>query len=46
MHCFLLGLATLLPEPADKEEYIKSQLYDFHYSPALPQAYDWPVTKL
>ncbi|CAH1407917.1 unnamed protein product [Nezara viridula] len=40
------GLATLFPEPADKEEYIKSQLYDFHYGPALPQAYDWPVTKL
>lgn len=40
------GLATLFPEPADKEEFIKSQLYDFRYSPALPQAYDWPITKL
>ncbi|CAB0001219.1 unnamed protein product [Nesidiocoris tenuis] len=39
------GIASVLPEPDDIEAYIKSLLYDYHYSPAIPKVYEWP-TKL
>lgn len=38
------GLASTYPEPADKEAFIKAQLYDFTYDnkSALPDVYEWP----
>jgi malate dehydrogenase (oxaloacetate-decarboxylating)(NADP+) len=38
------GLASTYPEPADKEAFIKAQLYDFTYDDksALPDVYEWP----
>ncbi|XP_005181129.2 NADP-dependent malic enzyme isoform X2 [Musca domestica] len=35
------GLATVRPEPDDKREFIKSQMYDLHYSSAIPEVYSW-----
>ncbi|XP_061387885.1 NADP-dependent malic enzyme-like isoform X1 [Musca vetustissima] len=35
------GLATVRPEPEDKREFIKSQMYDLHYSSAIPEVYSW-----
>uniref|UniRef100_A0A0A9W6X4 Malic enzyme n=1 Tax=Lygus hesperus TaxID=30085 RepID=A0A0A9W6X4_LYGHE len=36
------GKASIYPEPEDKVAFIKSQLYDYTYSPAVPKVYDWP----
>ena len=37
--------ASTYPEPKDKEEFIKMQLYDYEYDgvSALPVQYDWPA---
>ncbi|XP_075147232.1 NADP-dependent malic enzyme-like isoform X1 [Haematobia irritans] len=35
------GLATVRPEPEDKREFIKSQMYDLHYSSSIPEVYSW-----
>ncbi|XP_073979814.1 NADP-dependent malic enzyme-like isoform X2 [Rhodnius prolixus] len=40
------GIASFLPEPENKEEFIKEQLYDYHYKSAIPEEYDWPVSNL
>ena len=39
------GTASTYPEPQDKEEFIKMQLYDYEYDDvsALPARYDWPA---
>lgn len=39
------GSASTYPEPKNKEEFIRSQLYDYNYngSSALPQQYAWPA---
>eukprot|EP00094_Tigriopus_californicus_P002282 TCALIF_02203-PA protein Name:"Similar to ME1 NADP-dependent malic enzyme (Anas platyrhynchos)" AED:0.12 eAED:0.12 QI:0/0.75/0.6/0.8/0.5/0.4/5/79/652 len=36
--------ASTYPEPKDKEEFIRSQLYNYEYDgvSALPERYDWP----
>lgn len=36
------GLASVRPEPQNKEEFIKSQTYDLTYPSAIPQVYSWP----
>ncbi|XP_072375904.1 NADP-dependent malic enzyme-like [Diabrotica undecimpunctata] len=36
------GNATVLPEPKDKEAFIKAQMYDTDYQPALPAVYAFP----
>jgi len=43
-HAYKNGLASTYPEPADKEAFIKAQLYDFTYDnkSALPDVYEWP----
>ncbi|KAK4010763.1 NADP-dependent malic enzyme isoform X4 [Daphnia magna] len=43
-HAYKNGLASTYPEPADKEAFIKAQLYDFSYDnkSALPDVYEWP----
>ena len=36
------GTASTYPEPADKETFIREQLYDYSYDRALPAVYQWP----
>ena len=36
------GIASTYPEPVNMEEFIKSQLYDHNYTPALPATFSWP----
>ncbi|XP_067010270.2 NADP-dependent malic enzyme isoform X2 [Anabrus simplex] len=36
------GMATTFPKPDDIESFIKAQLYDYHYSSAVPDSYQWP----
>ncbi|KJH42897.1 malic enzyme, NAD binding domain protein [Dictyocaulus viviparus] len=36
------NLATLHPEPEDKEMYIRSQLYSVEYDELINKTYDWP----
>nr|QHB15655.1 NADP-dependent malic enzyme-like isoform X1 [Bemisia tabaci] len=39
----LQGIAATYPEPEDKEEFVKSKLYDYSYSSSvLPVKYSWP----
>ncbi|XP_065371198.1 NADP-dependent malic enzyme-like isoform X1 [Calliphora vicina] len=35
------GLATVRPEPENKREFIKSQMYDLSYSSSIPEVYAW-----
>ena len=37
-------MASVYPEPDDKKEFIKAQLYDYNYdrTSALPPRYSWP----
>lgn len=37
----ILGLATVRPEPEDKRAFIKSQMYDLSYPPAVPEVFMW-----
>ncbi|XP_069700053.1 NADP-dependent malic enzyme-like isoform X2 [Periplaneta americana] len=41
-HAYEHGMASVDPEPEDKEEFIRAQLYDYHYKSALPCSYAWP----
>lgn len=43
MKSFLFtGLASVRPEPEDKEAFIRSQMYDLSYSSSIPVTYPWP----
>jgi malate dehydrogenase (oxaloacetate-decarboxylating)(NADP+) len=35
--------ATTYPEPNDKEDFIRKQLYDPTYTSYVPSQWDWPV---
>ncbi|KHJ79334.1 hypothetical protein OESDEN_21021 [Oesophagostomum dentatum] len=37
------NLATLHPEPEDKEMYIRSQIYTVEYDELINKTYDWPA---
>ncbi|XP_064651111.1 NADP-dependent malic enzyme-like [Lineus longissimus] len=37
------GMAAEYPEPEDKLEFIKSQVYSTRYESFIPEIYDWPV---
>lgn len=37
-----IGLASVRPEPENKEEFIKSQTYDVTYPSAIPKTWAWP----
>jgi hypothetical protein len=39
---FFIDLATVCPEPADYECYIKAQLYNTNYTSSIPCVYSWP----
>nr|CAD7429755.1 unnamed protein product [Timema monikensis] len=37
------GIASVYPEPKDKEAFVKAQLYDYNYDQTvLPPTYPWP----
>nr|XP_034828387.1 NADP-dependent malic enzyme-like isoform X3 [Maniola hyperantus] len=36
------GKASVQPQPLDTEAFIRAQMYDYGYSPALPPVYSWP----
>lgn len=35
-------MATLYPEPEDKEMWIRSQIYSVEYDELINQTYNWP----
>ena len=37
-------MAAHYPEPADKDAFIRSQLYSTDYESFMPELYDWPET--
>lgn len=39
---FVLGVATTFPEPCEKEEFIRCQMYNPDYEPALFPEYSYP----
>uniref|UniRef100_A0A915HLG7 Malic enzyme NAD-binding domain-containing protein n=1 Tax=Romanomermis culicivorax TaxID=13658 RepID=A0A915HLG7_ROMCU len=41
-YCYKMGIASQYPEPEDKEEFIRAQLYDCEYKTYKPDVYDWP----
>jgi len=40
------GTASTYPEPADKEAFVRAQLYDYTYTSAIPSVYSWPESAL
>ncbi|KAI1726789.1 malic enzyme, NAD binding domain-containing protein [Ditylenchus destructor] len=40
--CYRDGSAKLYPEPADKETFIRSQIYTVDYDELINKTYDWP----
>lgn len=36
------GMATIHPEPADKEQLVKDNLYSPDYLSYIPHTYSWP----
>ncbi|KAK5971266.1 Malic enzyme NAD binding domain protein, partial [Trichostrongylus colubriformis] len=36
------NLATLHPEPHDKEMFIRQQVYNYEYEPSMNDLYEWP----
>lgn len=43
-YAYKTGLATVRPKPANSREFIKAQMYDAHYKPAIPPVY--PFSKM
>ncbi|KFD70198.1 hypothetical protein M514_03287 [Trichuris suis] len=41
-HCYKTGLAACYPEPADKEEFIRSNVYNYEYDNYFPDFYEFP----
>lgn len=41
-YCYRHNMAAHYPEPADKEAFIRAQLYSTKYDTFLPEMYDWP----
>ena len=42
-HAYQTKVATNYPEPANKKEFVKSQLYTTEYDNFIPDFYDWPA---
>ena len=43
-YAYSKDLAFLLPEPQDKEAFIKHQMYNTDYANYVPDIFDWPVS--
>ncbi|XP_050666864.1 NADP-dependent malic enzyme isoform X2 [Leptidea sinapis] len=41
-HAYKTGKASVQPQPLDVEKFIRSQMYDVRYPPAVPPVYSWP----
>lgn len=41
-HAYTTCKATVMPQPLDTEAFIRAQMYDVRYSPAVPPVYAWP----
>uniref|UniRef100_A0A182N0F1 Malic enzyme n=1 Tax=Anopheles dirus TaxID=7168 RepID=A0A182N0F1_9DIPT len=41
-YAYAEGLACTQPEPDDKEAFVRAQMYDACYKPAVPTRYAWP----
>lgn len=41
-YVYKTGMASAYPEPADKEAYIRSFMYDANYECFEPETWDWP----
>ncbi|CAG9853817.1 unnamed protein product [Phyllotreta striolata] len=42
-YAYKRGSATVLPEPSDKEKFVRAQLYRTEYEPAIPSFYEVPL---
>lgn len=42
INIFVLGNASVTPEPIDKEAFVKAQMYNTDYIPAFPTEYAIP----
>lgn len=40
-YAYKTGVATVIPEPGDKEAFIIAQIYESEYPSALPATYEW-----
>ncbi|XP_066509930.1 NAD-dependent malic enzyme, mitochondrial-like isoform X2 [Hoplias malabaricus] len=41
-YLYTKGMAFRYPEPADKEAYVRSKVWNTNYDSFLPDTYDWP----
>lgn len=41
-YAYKQGTAATYPEPADKEEFIRSYLYSTEYESFIPETWEWP----
>ena len=43
-YAYTKDLAFLMPEPKDKEAFIKAKMYNTDYANYVPDVFDWPVS--
>ncbi|KAI5646869.1 malic enzyme, NAD binding domain-containing protein [Phthorimaea operculella] len=41
-HAYKVGKASVFPQPENTEKFIRAQMYDWRYTPAVPPVYEWP----
>lgn len=41
-HAYKVDKASVRPQPLDTEAFIRAQMYEVRYSPAVPPTYSWP----
>ncbi|GJQ86254.1 Men [Trypoxylus dichotomus] len=45
-YAYKRGIASVYPEPENKEEFIRAHMYETNYEPAVPPIYSFPSNKL